>query len=121
MAMLRWVVEFHGKATHASACPHLGINAFDAAVAAYNNIALLRQQTLPEERIHGVVLEGPTVPNTIGHYTKCVWIARSPTRGKLQALSKRVLACFEAAATATGCTVTVTEYVLEPSLLLLHN
>ncbi|KAJ5785343.1 uncharacterized protein N7503_010555 [Penicillium pulvis] len=109
LAMLRWVVEFHGRATHASACPHLGINAFDAAVAAYNNIALLRQQTLPEERIHGVVLEGPTVPNTIGHYTKCVWIARSPTRGKLQALSKRVLACFEAAATATGCTVTVTE------------
>ncbi|KAJ5760296.1 hypothetical protein N7520_007452 [Penicillium odoratum] len=109
LAMLRWVVEFHGRASHAAACPHLGVNAFDAAVAAYNNVALLRQQIMDAERIHGCVLEGPTVPNTIGHYTKTVWIARSPTRGSLEALCKRVLACFEAAALATGCTVKITE------------
>ncbi|KAJ5710446.1 hypothetical protein N7488_004602 [Penicillium malachiteum] len=109
LAMLRWVVEFHGKAAHAAAIPHLGINAFDAAVAAYNNVSLLRQQILPEERIHGVVLEGPKVPNTIGNYTKTVWIARSPTKGKLDALCKRVVACFEAAAIATGCTIKITE------------
>ncbi|KAL3484947.1 hypothetical protein BJX62DRAFT_243459 [Aspergillus germanicus] len=109
LAMQRWVVEYHGRASHAAGHPHKGLNAFDAAVAAYNNIALLRQQTLSEERIHGCVLEGPRVPNTIGHYTKSVWIARSLNRGTLMALSKRVLACFEAAGTATGCTVEITE------------
>ncbi|KAJ5669058.1 hypothetical protein N7462_010128 [Penicillium macrosclerotiorum] len=109
LAMQRWVVEYHGRASHAAGHPHKGLNAFDAAVAAYNNIAFLRQQTLSEERIHGCVLEGPKVPNTIGHYTKSVWIARSLNKGTLLALSKRVLACFEAAAIATGCTVTITE------------
>ncbi|KAJ5918162.1 hypothetical protein N7454_010537 [Penicillium verhagenii] len=109
LAMTRWVVEYHGRAAHAAGFPHQGINAYDAAIAAYNNISFLRQQTLSEERIHGVILEGPTVPNTIGHYTKSVWVARSLSKGTLLALSKRMVACFEAAATATGCTVEITE------------
>lgn len=109
--MTRWVVEYHGKAAHAAGFPHQGINAYDAAIAAYNNISFLRQQTLSEERIHGVIVEGPKIPNTISHYTKSVWVARSLSKSSLLALSKRVIACFEAAATATGCTVEITELV----------
>ncbi|KAJ5628210.1 hypothetical protein N7490_010438 [Penicillium lividum] len=109
LAMTRWVVEYHGRAAHAAGFPHQGINAYDAAIMAYNNVSCLRQQTLSEERIHGVILEGPTVPNTISHYTKSIWIARSLTKGTLKELSKKMIGCFEGAAAASGCTVKVTE------------
>lgn len=39
---------------HAALSPWQGKNALDAAVAAYTNISLLRQQVKPSHRIHGV-------------------------------------------------------------------
>lgn len=46
-------MKYHGKASHASAYPWEGVNALDAAVLAYNNISVLRQQLKPEWRLHG--------------------------------------------------------------------
>lgn len=46
-------VKFYGKASHAAAYPWEGINALDAAVLAYNNISVLRQQLKPSWRVHG--------------------------------------------------------------------
>lgn len=46
-------VKYHGKASHASAYPWEGVNALDAAVLAYNNVSVLRQQLKPEWRLHG--------------------------------------------------------------------
>ena len=46
-------VQYEGKAAHASAFPWEGRNALDAAVACYNNIALLRQQLKPTWMING--------------------------------------------------------------------
>lgn len=46
-------VKYRGKACHASAYPWKGVNALDAAVLAYNNISVLRQQLRPDWRIHG--------------------------------------------------------------------
>ena len=111
LANNRWVIEYFGKPTHASACPWDGINAYDAAVAAHVNIGLLRQQLRPTERIHGCMLDGPKVMNVIGQYTKVAYTARSDTKQAVDALSKRVLACFEAAAVATGCRIKITKYV----------
>lgn len=42
-------VKYHGKACHASAYPWDGGNALDAAVLAYNNISVLRQQLRLED------------------------------------------------------------------------
>lgn len=109
LALKSWFFEFFGRASHASAAPEDGINAFDAAVAAYNNVALLRQQILNEERVHGCLLEGPRVPNTIGQYTKLRYQARSLTAASTEILAKRVVNCFEGAAIATGCTLKITE------------
>jgi metal-dependent amidase/aminoacylase/carboxypeptidase family protein len=39
---------------HAALSPWQGQNALDAAVAAYTNVSLLRQQVKPSHRIHGV-------------------------------------------------------------------
>ncbi|KAG6845453.1 hypothetical protein H0H93_016088, partial [Arthromyces matolae] len=44
------LVEFKGRTAHAAAAPWEGINALDAAVAAYTSISYLRQQLHPEIR-----------------------------------------------------------------------
>jgi amidohydrolase len=96
-------VEFFGRSSHASASPWKALNALDAAVASYNNVSMLRQQIQPDERISGVFQVGGTVSNVIPEYTRMSWSVRSPTLERLEALLKRVVACFEAGAAATGC------------------
>lgn len=98
-------VTFTGKPAHASAAPWEGVNALDAVVAAYVNISMLRQQILPTQKIHGVVLRGGERPNVIPASTTVEYYVRAQTVKSLSPLTERVVKCFEAAATATGCTV----------------
>ena len=46
-------MKYNGKASHAAAFPWEGVNALDAAVMAYQNISVLRQQMKPSWRVHG--------------------------------------------------------------------
>ncbi|KAJ5620363.1 hypothetical protein N7510_004347 [Penicillium lagena] len=94
---------FTGKPAHAAAAPWEGINALDAVVAAYVNISLLRQQILPTQKIHGVIVNGGDRPNIIPMSATVDYYIRSPTLKSLKPLTEKVLKCFEAAATATGC------------------
>jgi amidohydrolase len=96
-------VEFFGKAAHASAYPHLGLNALDAFVQAYVGISNLRQHILPTDKIHGIITHGGDAANIVPAYTKSTWYVRGQERGRLDELMPRVTACFEAAAGATGC------------------
>lgn len=98
-------VEFRGSTSHAAAEPWKGINALDAAVAAYVNVSVLRQQIRPDERVHGVFEVGGTVPNVIPDYTSMKWNVRSPTISSCEALVARVKACLEAGAAAAGCEI----------------
>ncbi|KAL2752987.1 hypothetical protein ACRALDRAFT_1052744 [Sodiomyces alcalophilus JCM 7366] len=104
IASLKVRVEFHGKPAHAGGQPWNGHNALDAAVAAYTNISMLRQQIRPDERVHGVIEDGGTVPNVIPSYTRMNYYIRSPTVKRGEELMARVKRCFEAAAAATNCT-----------------
>jgi len=97
--------EYHGVASHAAAAPEKGRNALDAAVAAYVNVAMLRQHIGIDERIHGIFTHGGDKPNVVPHRAAQAWYVRSGTRASLQDLEPRFLACIEAAAEATGCTV----------------
>jgi amidohydrolase len=107
IAVAHWDVEFHGKTSHASAYPELGINALDAFVSAYNNISMLRQALLPTDKIHGIITHGGDAPNIIPHYTRSSWYVRGATVQRLEELIPKVRACFEGAAAATGCTVEI--------------
>ncbi|OKL63801.1 hypothetical protein UA08_00516 [Talaromyces atroroseus] len=98
-------VEFRGRGAHAGGDPWNGLNALDAAVAAYTSVSMLRQQIQTDERIHGVIEDGGTVPNVIPDYTRMNWYIRSPTAARADSLLARAKACFEAAALATGCSV----------------
>lgn len=103
--------EFFGKSAHAGGNPWAGINALDALVTSYNNVAVLRQQMQPDERAHCAFLDVPKVANVIASYTKAYWQVRSPTMKGLNTLMAKVRNCIEAGALATGCEVKIVEYV----------
>jgi len=96
-------LEYHGKDSHAAGAPEKGINALDAFVQAYVNIATLRQQILPSDRLHGIITHGGDAPNIIPSYTRSSWYIRAETAEHLEELTQKVMACFEGAAIATGC------------------
>ena len=102
-------VEFHGKESHAAFAPQLAINALDAAVQAYVNVSTLRQAMYPTDKVHGVIDYGGGAPNVIPAYTKMSWYVRAATVERLDELYNKVINCFAAAATATGCSYEVKE------------
>lgn len=107
LAMRALRVEFFGKASHAAAAPHLGLNALDAVILAFTNLNALRQQLRDDARIHGIITDGGRAPNIIPDYAAARFCIRSFDLDYLHDLHRRVVACFDAAATATGTTVTI--------------
>ncbi|KAI9249546.1 hypothetical protein BY458DRAFT_525552 [Sporodiniella umbellata] len=101
-------VEFFGKASHAGQAPWEGINALDALMQGFDNIALLRQQTLPTNRIHGIIKNGGDSPNVIPAYASGLFYARSIKKQELVELKTHLENCLRAAALATGCQVKMT-------------
>ncbi|KAI5298594.1 Golgi to ER traffic- protein, partial [Ascosphaera pollenicola] len=63
-------ITFHGFGAHAGNSPWLGKNALDAAVQAYSNIAMMRQQVEPDQRIHAIITNGGVKPNVIPEFTE---------------------------------------------------
>ncbi|XP_035207491.1 peptidase M20 domain-containing protein 2-like [Stegodyphus dumicola] len=106
LAIVDATVEYKGKEAHASASPWKGRNALDAAVACYQNIALLRQHIKPRCKIHAVITKGGIIPNIIPAESCLELFVRAPNRVELRELETRVEACITSAATATGCEVT---------------
>jgi len=96
-------VKYKGQTAHAGAAPWEGINALDAAVLAYNNISVLRQQIKPNERVHGILSGEDWSANVIPGNSHLLYNIRAPTKKDLKLLVERVKRCFEAAALATGC------------------
>ncbi len=100
-------VTYRGRSAHASAMPHMGLNALDALITAYQAIAQLRQHIRPTERIHGIIKKGGMAPNIVPDETVGVFYVRAASAEDLAPLKARVQACFEAGALATGCTAEI--------------
>lgn len=115
-----YVVEYFGTDSHAAFAPELGVNALDGFVQAYMNVATLRQHLLPSDRVHCIIDHGGDASNIIPSYTKSTWGIRAATNERLQELVPKVKACFEAAATATGCRVEITAHDY-PYLNMVNN
>ncbi|OQV01182.1 hypothetical protein CLAIMM_06581 isoform 1 [Cladophialophora immunda] len=112
IASHKFRVEYRGRQAHAAGEPWNGVNALDAAVSAYNSVSMLRQQMRPDERVHGVVEDGGTVPNVITAYTRMNWYVRAPNMERADQLLDKVHKCCEAAAAATGCEI---KYIPAPT------
>lgn len=101
------VATFTGRTAHAAANPHLGRNALDGAVTAYQSIAQLRQHILATDKVHGVFTEGGTRPNIVPERAVLEFFLRSASIEEMLLLSGRVEATFRGAATAAGVEVEV--------------
>lgn len=96
---------FRGKASHASVSPEGGVNALDACVSAYQNIAQLRQHITPNERVHGIITYGGAAPNIVPDRAEATFFVRAKDVAGLGVLTARVRACLEAGAMGAGATV----------------
>ena len=105
IAIQQLEVTYQGRAAHAAAAPQAGRNALDAAVLGYVNVAALRQHIRPDERVHGIFTDAGKAPNVVPERAAASWYVRSPTVRGLEKLKARVLACLEAGASASGCTM----------------
>ena len=103
LALVSLEVEFHGKAAHAAAEPHEGRNALDALLLAWTALSALRLTVRSDSRFHGVITDGGKAPNIIPDRAAARFMVRSPDNAYLKELQRRVIACFEGAATQTGC------------------
>jgi amidohydrolase len=105
LACTHWRWAFTGRAAHAAGDPDQGLNALDAFVHAYNGISLWRQQLKDGARVHGFISEGGTAPNIIPERTSGEFLTRARDAAYLDEMNVRFAAIFEAAASATGCTL----------------
>lgn len=97
-------VEFHGKPAHAAAKPYEGINALDAMIQLFNNIAQLRQQLKDDVRIHGIITHGGAATNIIPEYTRGTFAVRASELDRTYEVLEKFKNCVKAAALATGAT-----------------
>jgi amidohydrolase len=106
-AMAELSVRAIGRATHAGAAPHLGVNAADALVLAQSAIGLLRQHLPPGDVVHGVVTSAGVAANVIPELATASYVVRSTDGARRDRLQGRVSRCFHAGGLATGARVSV--------------
>ena len=101
-------VVFTGLQAHAAADPWRGKNALDAMVLLFTSVGLWRQQLLPTARVHGIITEGGTAANVIPDRTRAWFMIRSVEQTYYETMREQFVRLCDAAALATGTTVTVT-------------
>lgn len=95
-------IEFWGKSSHAASAPEKGINALDALIQVYNSINALRQHLTSDVRIHGIIVDGGSAPNTVPDYAKAKFYLRAATAPVLDEVYRKVDNIVAGAALATG-------------------
>ena len=115
LGVRRMRAVFTGIPAHASSQPFMGRNALDAVTAALSGIGLLRQQILPMDRLHAVVVDGGAVANIIPERCELSLLARSKHPETLKDLVARVEDVLRGAAlmTGTGVEILTPEYTNE--------
>jgi len=105
LASMRLHVEFIGKTAHAAASPQEGINALDAMILTFNNINALRQHLEIKDRVAGIITNGGEAANIIPGFTAAEFSVRGENEARRARVLEKVIACADAAARATGCTL----------------
>ena len=101
-------LEFFGKPAHAAVSPEEGINALDACILTCVNINALRHHVKSDVRIHGIITNGAAVVNIVPEHAGASFMVRALERSYADEVMRRVQACAQAAADATGARVKMT-------------
>lgn len=102
-AVARFDVTFHGTSGHAGAPSPHGQNATNAATIGLVGLGLLRQHLPDGVRANAFVSEGGEATNIIASATRVSAEVRADTVASVEIARRRMLACFEGGAVATGC------------------
>jgi amidohydrolase len=102
-AVARFDVRFQGAPGHAGAPSPEGVNAANAATIGLVALGLLRQHLPDGVRANAFVAEGGEATNIIPASTRVRAEVRADTLEAVETARRRILACFEGGATATGC------------------
>ncbi|MDP9751479.1 M20 family metallopeptidase [Thermoanaerobacter pentosaceus] len=112
LAMEALEFTYTGKAAHAAASPHLGINALDAVILLFNGINALRQQLRPDARIHGIIVEGGHTPNIIPERAVARFYVRAKEKKYMLEVKEKVIACAKGAELSTGAKLSCRNFEL---------
>ena len=96
-------VDYYGKAAHAGAAPHEGINALDALELTHVAIGFLRQQTKDDARISYHIRDGGKTPGIIHEHTHGEIFVRANRKKYAEELVQKIKNICEGQALATGC------------------
>jgi amidohydrolase len=102
LAMVGYRYAFHGKAAHAAAAPHEGINALNAVIHLFTGIDALRQHLRADVRIHGVITDGGKAANVVPDFAAANFMLRSRDQDYLHEVVEKVSQVAEGAAQMTG-------------------
>jgi amidohydrolase len=99
---------FKGKASHAAANPHQGINALNAVIHTFNGINLLRGHLRQDLRIHGIITKGGEARNIVPEVAQCDFSVRALDVPTVDDAYQKLVNCAKAGALATGTTLEFT-------------
>ena len=102
LAMDSLEFTFHGKAAHAAAYPHLGVNALDAVNLMFTGISYLRQQLRCDTRVHGIITKGGEACNIIPDLCACKFYIRAADKAYMEEISAKIVNIAKGASFMTG-------------------
>lgn len=98
-------VYMHGRAAHAAAAPHKGVNALNAACLGMSALGMVRE-TFEEKdcvRVHPYIREGGEAINVVPSEVVVDMMVRANNMEAIEKTSEKVNNCFRGAAMAIGC------------------
>ncbi|MCC8194086.1 MAG: amidohydrolase [Deltaproteobacteria bacterium] len=100
---------FKGKAAHAAAAPHEGINALNAAALGLSALGMIRETFQEKDyiRVHPVMRSGGGAVNVVPQEAVLDMMVRAKTMAAIQEASGKVDRAFRGAASAVGAEVSI--------------
>lgn len=103
-------VVMKGKAAHAAAAPHMGVNALNAASLGMSALGMIRETFQEKDciRVHPFFKKGGEVINVVPSEVVVDMMVRANNQQAIEATSEKVDNCFKGAAMAIGCEAEIT-------------
>ena len=107
--MIAKLIEFKGKAAHAGAAPHAGINALNAANIALSAIHAQRETYRDEDtiRVHPIITRGGSSVSSVPADVRMETFVRGKSMEAVESAGKKVDRALRAGAMAVGGEVTI--------------
>ncbi len=114
------LIDYHGKAAHAAAAPHEGINALNAAMLGIMGVNALRETFREEDcvRFHPIINSGGDLVNVVPDYVRMESYVRAASPAAMQAYNAAIDRALTAGAAAVGAACEIHNL---PGYLPLHQ